>query len=83
VEEGRDYYFSKREGKISSLYPWSLFLEVSKDEIDEAQIIYSYLKGSHCSYFTISDKEHHKKTNANLEKALIKLLNRKSPQLSQ
>jgi excinuclease ABC subunit C len=61
----------------------SLTLEVSKDEIDEAQIIYSYLKGSHCSYFTISDKGLQKKTNANLEKALIKLLNRKSPQLSQ
>ena len=56
--------------------------EVSKDEIDEAQIIYRYLKGSHCSYFTIPDKWLQKKTNASIEKALIKLLNRKSPQLS-
>ncbi|SDM55198.1 excinuclease ABC subunit C [Bacillus sp. OK048] len=56
--------------------------EVSKDEIDQAQIIYRYLKGSHCSYFVIPDKWLQKKTNASLEKAVIKLFNHKSPQLS-
>ncbi|MEH7247751.1 UvrB/UvrC motif-containing protein [Neobacillus niacini] len=60
----------------------SLTYELSKDEIDEAQIIYRYLKSSHCRYFTLTNKWLQKKTNANLEKALIKLLNRKSPQLS-
>ena len=56
---------------------------VGKDEIDEAQIIYSYLKGSHCSYFAIPEKWLQKKTNTSLEKALInKLLNHKSPQMS-
>lgn len=54
--------------------------EVSRDEIDEAQIIYNYLKSNHSSYITIQEKWLHNKSNMNIEKELNKLLNSKSPQ---
>jgi excinuclease ABC subunit C len=56
--------------------------EVSKDEIDEAQIIYNYLKSNNCIYKIIPEKWLNKKTPTNIENALKKLIHRKSPQLS-
>ncbi|MEH7011000.1 UvrB/UvrC motif-containing protein [Neobacillus niacini] len=57
--------------------------EVTRDEIDEAQIIYNYVKSNNCRYITISEKWLHNKTTVNIEKALNKLLYIKIPRLSQ
>jgi excinuclease ABC subunit C len=50
------------------------YLKISKDEIDEAQIIYSYLKGSTCSYSFIPEKWLTPKNLTHLENTLKKLL---------
>jgi excinuclease ABC subunit C len=47
---------------------------INRDEIDEAQIIYSYLKTSRCRYVIVPDKWLIKNTSTALEKALLKLL---------
>lgn len=51
-------------------------LEIGKDEIDEAQIIYTYLKNksSICKYILISEKWLKASKNMNIDKALNKLL---------
>lgn len=59
-------YFNTK-GKIS-------FLDVSRDEIDEAQIIFRYLTSNNCHYFFIEDNWLRSKTNVKLEKALTVLL---------
>lgn len=48
--------------------------EVDQDDIDEAQIIYSYLQGSHCHYVTIPEKWLDSANNAKLDKVLGRLL---------
>lgn len=50
------------------------YLKISKDEIYEAQIIYSYLKGSTCSYSFIPEKWLTPKNLTHLENTLKKLL---------
>ncbi|MBS4190444.1 GIY-YIG nuclease family protein [Bacillus sp. FJAT-49705] len=47
---------------------------VSKDEIDEAQIIYSYLKSNNCSYFTIPEKWLNTENHSSIDVAVSKLL---------
>lgn len=57
---------------------------VSRDEIDEAQIIYSYLNSSHCEFMKIPNKWLQESDMSSLRNALTSLLshNFKSPQLS-
>lgn len=55
-----------------------LFKELGRDEIDEAQIIYNFIKSSHCRYITIPKKWILQQNQANVEKALTKLLSIKS-----
>jgi excinuclease ABC subunit C len=50
-------------------------LKVDRNGIDEAQIIYSYLKNSNCKYVILPDKWLNKDNSIALEKALAKLLN--------
>lgn len=45
--------------------------EVGKDEIDEAQIIYSYLKNSGCSYFLVPEEWLYTENGARLQKAIM------------
>ncbi|MDR6999055.1 excinuclease ABC subunit C [Neobacillus niacini] len=47
--------------------------KVSKDALDEAQIIYSYLKSSQCNYFIIPNNSNVFK-NGELDRALLELL---------
>jgi len=49
-------------------------IELNRDEIDEAQIIYSYLKGSDCSHIIIPEKWLESETAATIDKELINLL---------
>ncbi len=56
--------FKTKEGKSK---------KVSRDEIDAAQIIYSYLKGSNCSYIIISEQLLDNDNTANLDDELNKL----------
>lgn len=67
--------------KFDSVLP---SLAVSRDEIDEAQIIYSYLNSSHCEYIKIPNNWLESGDMSNLRKALTTLLSNKfkSPQLS-
>lgn len=51
---------------------------ISKDDIDEAQIIYSYLKGSNCSYEIIPEKWLKPRNNSEIDEALSKLLGNQS-----
>jgi excinuclease ABC subunit C len=48
-------------------------IEVGRDELDEAQIVYSYLKSNKCSYTIIRDKWLNAKNSTTLNKALTKL----------
>jgi excinuclease ABC subunit C len=50
---------------------------VMRDEIDEAQIIYNYLKSSQCQYKTIPDKWITNHKDKNIENAVTKLMNKK------
>jgi excinuclease ABC subunit C len=50
-------------------------LKVTSDEIDEALIIYNYLKYSTCSYFIIPEKWFNSEDSSNLDESLINLLN--------
>lgn len=50
---------------------------LKRDEIDEAQIIYNYLKSSHCRYKTIPDKWIRNHLDKNIEKAVTKLIYKK------
>lgn len=47
---------------------------VKRDELDEAQIIYNYLKSSHCRYKTIPNKWIRNHMDKNIENAVNKLL---------
>jgi excinuclease ABC subunit C len=49
------------------------FNKVSKENLDEAQIIYSYLKSSNCKYVIILDEWLEAKNMAKLDKELTKL----------
>jgi len=49
-------------------------MDVSKDEIDEAQIIYSYLKSNNCSYSIIPEKWLDSTNDPSIELAVNKLL---------
>ena len=49
--------------------------EISKDEIDQAQIIYSYLKNNNCNYITIPNKWILTKDSEQIDLAIDKLLN--------
>lgn len=53
------------------------FQEINKDEIDEAQIIYSYLKASTCTYKTIPNTWLSSKNQEKIEKTIIDLLKQK------
>jgi excinuclease ABC subunit C len=48
-------------------------MEVNKEDLDEAQIIYSYLKSSNCSYIAIPDDWLHINNNTELDDAIKKL----------
>jgi excinuclease ABC subunit C len=50
---------------------------VKRDELDEAQIIYNYLKSSTCCYKTIPDKWITSRKDKNIENAVLKLIYRK------
>jgi excinuclease ABC subunit C len=52
----------------------SLSLEVSRDELDEAQIVYSYLKSNNCRYTIVPDKWLKSKKPNGLTKALNELI---------
>lgn len=52
----------------------NLSKKISRNEIDEAQIIYSYLNGSHCRYIIISEQLLEAEDTTNLEDELNKLL---------
>jgi excinuclease ABC subunit C len=47
---------------------------IKRDELDEAQIIYNYLKSSHCRYKTIPDKWIRNHLDKNIENAITKLI---------
>ncbi|MFJ5758476.1 GIY-YIG nuclease family protein [Neobacillus sp. NPDC093182] len=47
---------------------------IKRDEIDEAQIIYNYLKSSHCRYKTIPDKWIRNHLDKNIENAVTSLI---------
>ncbi len=49
-------------------------IDISKDEIDEAQIIYSYLKSNNCSYSIIPEKWLDSENHPSIELAVNKLL---------
>ncbi|MEG0774308.1 UvrB/UvrC motif-containing protein [Clostridium sp.] len=49
-------------------------IEISKNEIDEAHIIYSYLKSNNCRYITFSSKWFADENNMEIDKALKELL---------
>lgn len=49
-------------------------IEVSKDEIDEAQIIYRYLNSNNCSYFIIPEKWLNSENDSSIDLAVNKLL---------
>jgi excinuclease ABC subunit C len=49
------------------------FIEVSRDELDVAQIVYSYLKSNKCCYTIVPDKWLTAKKSNSLNKALIEL----------
>lgn len=51
-------------------------LKIEKDDLDEAQIIYSYLKSksSNCKHAVISEKWINTPNNKNIDKAVAKLL---------
>lgn len=49
-------------------------IDVSKDEIDEAQIIYSYLKSNNCSYSIIPEKWLNAENHSSIDLAINKLL---------
>lgn len=53
------------------------FQEITKDEIDEAQIIYSYLKANTCTYKTIPNTWLSSKNQEKLEKEMMDLLKQK------
>lgn len=56
--------------------------EVSRDELDESQIIYSYLNCSTCNFLEIPDLWFDHDNKNSLEIAIRQLLNMKSPQVS-
>lgn len=47
--------------------------DITRDEIDEAQIIYSYLQGSSCNYFHLPQEWIDSQDTAGIEEALINL----------
>ncbi|WP_394138966.1 GIY-YIG nuclease family protein [Cytobacillus oceanisediminis] len=49
-------------------------IDVSRNEIDEAQIIYSYLNSNNCSYVLIPEKWLDLENHSNIDLALYKLL---------
>lgn len=56
----------------SSRHPKSI--EVSRHEIDEAQIIYSYLQSSSCSYFIVPEQWLESEKQTEIDEALRRLL---------
>jgi excinuclease ABC subunit C len=50
---------------------------IKRDELDEAQIIYNYLKSSNCRYKTIPDKWIQNHKDKNIENAITKLIYQK------
>lgn len=50
------------------------FKRISKDDIDEAQIIYSYLKGSNCRYLVIPEKWLDSELGTEVDESIDKLL---------
>ncbi|MFO1442073.1 GIY-YIG nuclease family protein [Bacillus sp. Bva_UNVM-123] len=59
--------FFKNQDSLSSI-------EVSKDEIDEAQIIYSYLKSNNCSFILIPEESLDSEAHSNIILAVNKLI---------
>jgi excinuclease ABC subunit C len=50
-------------------------MEIGKDDIDESQIVYSYLKNTSCKYLIVPEKYLITKNKKKVDKALDKLLN--------
>lgn len=75
--EGTDIYQLRAMVKKNILAYFkgpSTTLKVCRDDIDEAQIIYNYLKSSSCSYIIIPENWLHTENNSDLEGAINKLL---------
>lgn len=53
----------------------SITVEVSKEDVDEAQIIYSYLKSNNCNYIIITDEWLNSKNNGHIDESVLELLN--------
>ncbi|MFP7299757.1 UvrB/UvrC motif-containing protein [Neobacillus niacini] len=51
--------------------------ELDREEIDEAQIIYNYLKSSKCAYKTIPETWIRKRQDKDIEKAIVNLIDKK------
>ncbi|WP_352419669.1 UvrB/UvrC motif-containing protein [Proteiniborus sp.] len=52
----------------------SLTIEIKKEDIDEAQIIYSYLKSNNCNYIIIPDEWLDSRNYDHIDQALLNLL---------
>jgi excinuclease ABC subunit C len=64
--------------KVLSYFKWvSVSPPISRDEIDEAQIIYSYLKSSHCEFIVVPNKWIESRDMSSLSNALTTLLSNK------
>ncbi|MGC5327720.1 GIY-YIG nuclease family protein [Brevibacillus sp. SYSU BS000544] len=77
-----EYLLEKIKTNILDIFkakPRSFLSEVSRNEIDEAQIIYSYLHSNSCSFFLIPDKWLLSKDTARFDEALRELLISQKP----
>jgi len=66
IKESILTYFHKRTPILTK--------EISRDEIDEAQIIYRYLKSSLCNYMIIPEKWLNPKSISKIDKSLTSIL---------
>lgn len=75
---GTEPLYSKIKGEVKKWFTADRFsysnTSVTCDEIDEAQIIYSYLQGSTCNYLLISEDWLNSKDDSDLDKALSAFL---------
>ncbi|MFA5522890.1 MAG: UvrB/UvrC motif-containing protein [Tissierellales bacterium] len=53
----------------------SIAVEVKKEDVDQAQIIYSYLKSNNCNYFIIPEELLNSKNDKHIDEKVSELLN--------
>ncbi|MDM5328575.1 UvrB/UvrC motif-containing protein [Neobacillus sp. CF12] len=63
--------------KIFNATDFPVSNHVKRDELDEAQIIYNYIKSSHCRYKAIPDKWIRNQKDKNIVEAVTKLIYKK------